>query len=286
MIEIIYRIDPNDRDVGPLPTTPEEARRLLEDGNEAFSQLLELGETSNEVFRKVIRVSAADLGLTDNGSVLRHNPFALVIGCADARVPIELIFGQGVNDLFVLRVAGNVLGEEILGSIDYAFQFLSTLRLVVVLGHTMCGAVTAAAGAFLDPAKYLGLSADHELRSIVNQLFPAVRLSYASMTRTWGSNAGQHTGFLPGLVETSSVVNAALMAASLRSELASKDLPGVQAVFSLYDVSTLSVGVRGVGEQDGHITRLLDPPLDSDGFEKLSLDVASGPVVSRMMESH
>ncbi len=285
MIEIIYRIDPNDRDVGPLPATPEEARRLLEDGNQAFSQLLELGDASDEISRKVIRVSAADLGLTDNGSVLRHNPFALVIGCADARVPIELIFGQGVNDLFVLRVAGNVLGEEILGSIDYAFQYLPTLRLVVVLGHTLCGAVTAAASAFLDPAQYLGLSADHELRSIVNQLFPAVRLSYESMVRTWGFDSVQRPGFLPGLIETAAVVNAALMAASLRSELDSQGLEGVQTVFSLYDVSTLSVGVRGILGEDGSFTRLLDPPIDAAGFEKLSLDVASGPAVTQKMNA-
>ncbi|MGD9712314.1 MAG: carbonic anhydrase [Thermomicrobiales bacterium] len=285
MIEITYRIDPNDRDLGPVPTTPQEARRLLEEGNRGFSALLDLSKTSDEVSRRVIRVSAADLGMTGDGSVLQHNPFALVVGCADARVPIELIFGQGVNDLFVLRVAGNVLGEEILGSIDYALQYLPSLRLIVVLGHTMCGAVTAAAGAFLDPAKYLGLSADHELRSIVNQLFPAVRLSYASMIRTWGDDAVRHDGFLPGLIETSAVVNAALMAASLRSEISSQGLEGVKTVFSLYDVRTLRVGVRGVSDDETLDIRLLDPPPDSDGFDRLSLDVAAGPVVSALMTS-
>ncbi|MCC6944141.1 MAG: hypothetical protein IT335_06155 [Thermomicrobiales bacterium] len=282
MIEIIYRIDPNDRDVGRAPRTAQEARHLLEEGNRGFSQLLDPSLGEDGVSRRIIRVTAADLGMTDQGSVLQHHPFALVIGCADARVPIELIFGQGVNDLFVLRVAGNVLGEEILGSIDYAFQFLSSLRLVVVLGHTMCGAVTAAAGAFLDPAKYLGLSADHELRSIVNQLFPAVRLSHVSMVRTWGSDAVRHEGFLPGLIETSAVVNAALMAASLRSDLAAKGLTGVETVFSVYNIGALSVGVPRAG--DAGQFQLLDPPVDSDGFEKLSLDVAAGPAVTAMMQ--
>jgi carbonic anhydrase len=196
-------------------------------------------------------------------------------------VPIELIFGQGVNDLFVLRVAGNVLGEEILGSIDYALQFIPSLKLVVVLGHTMCGAVTAAAEAFLDPAKYLGLSADHELRSIVNQLFPAVRLSYASMIRTWGSESAGHQGFLSGLIETSAVVNAALMAASLHNDLDRKGSSGVETVFGVYDVGALSVGVP-LPDNAGQF-RLLDPPLDAEGFDKLSLDVASGPVVSALM---
>ncbi|MEZ4500581.1 MAG: carbonic anhydrase [Thermomicrobiales bacterium] len=281
MIEIIYRIDPNDRDGGPVPATAEEARRLLEGGNRGFSQLLDVPQSTDEVARRVIRVTAADLGMTDRGSVLKHHPFALVVGCADARVPIELIFGQGVNDLFVLRVAGNVLGEEILGSIDYALQFLSSLRLVVVLGHTMCGAITAAAGAFLDPAQYLGLSANHELRSIVNQLFPAVQLSYASMLRTWGSDAVGSEGFLPGLIETASVVNAALMAASLRSDLGAKDLNAVECVFGVYDISALSVGVSRASDIGQF--QLLDPPLDAAGFEALSLDVASGPVVSGYM---
>ena len=57
-----------------------------------------------------------------------HEPFALVVGCADARAPIELIFGQGINDVFVLRVAGNVLGGEVIGSVDYALEYLPTLR--------------------------------------------------------------------------------------------------------------------------------------------------------------
>lgn len=282
MIEIIYRIDPDDRDVGRSPASALDARRLLEEGNRGFSQLLDLPGDADGVSRRVIRVTAADLGMTDRGSVLQHQPFALVIGCADARVPIELIFGQGVNDLFVLRVAGNVLGAEILGSIDYALQFIDSLRLVVVLGHTMCGAVTAAAGAFLDPAKYLGLSADHELRSIVNQLFPAVRLSHASMLRVWGREAASNPGFLHGLIETASVINAALMGASIRSDLTGKGRANVETVFSVYDIGALSVGVPRA--TDGGQFQLLDPPMDSDGFENLSLDVASGPVVAKLMD--
>src|SRR5690606_25150299 len=134
-----------------------------------------------------------------------------------------------------------------------------------------------------DPAKYLGLSADHELRSIVNQLFPAVRLSYASMIKTWGSDAIANPGFLPGLIETSAVLNAALMAASLRTELTSNGLDQVQPVFSVYDVGTLRVGVPGAGGNENGQSLLLDPPLDSQGFERLSLEVAAGPLVRNLM---
>jgi len=82
-------------------------------------------------------------------------PFALTLGCSDARAPIERIFDQPSNALFVVRVAGNVLGTECLGSIDYAVQQLkASLRLLVVLGHTGCGAVTAAVDSYLSPSDY------------------------------------------------------------------------------------------------------------------------------------
>jgi carbonic anhydrase len=71
-------------------------------------------------------------------------PFAVVLGCADSRVPPEIIFDQGLGDLFVLRVAGNVVDDMVLGSIEYAAVHLGA-TLVMVLGHTQCGAVTATA---------------------------------------------------------------------------------------------------------------------------------------------
>jgi carbonic anhydrase len=72
-----------------------------------------------------------------------QHPFALVLGCGDSRVVPELIFDQGVGDLFVLRIAGNVADDAVIASIEYAVEHLGT-RLVVVLGHEKCGAVTAA----------------------------------------------------------------------------------------------------------------------------------------------
>ncbi len=73
-----------------------------------------------------------------------QRPFAAVLGCADSRIPPEVVFDQGLGDLFVVRVAGNVVDAYVLASIEYAVSHLGT-PLVVVLGHTACGAVTAAA---------------------------------------------------------------------------------------------------------------------------------------------
>jgi carbonic anhydrase len=72
-----------------------------------------------------------------------QNPFAVILGCADSRVPTELVFDQGFGDLFVIRNAGNVVMEDVMGSVEYAALHLKT-RLVVVMGHEGCGAVTAA----------------------------------------------------------------------------------------------------------------------------------------------
>jgi carbonic anhydrase len=72
-----------------------------------------------------------------------QNPFATILGCADSRVPVELVFDQGFGDLFVIRVAGNVISPGVVGSMEYAVAHLRT-ELLVVLGHERCGAVTAA----------------------------------------------------------------------------------------------------------------------------------------------
>jgi carbonic anhydrase len=97
-------------------------------------------------------------------------------------VPIELVFDQACNDLFVVRVAGNVLGQEQLGSVGYAMDHLGQhLKLLVALGHSRCGAVTAAVDAFLRPTEYLGLLSNHYVRAIVNSLLPAVRGAAAAL---------------------------------------------------------------------------------------------------------
>src|SRR5262252_9569528 len=72
-----------------------------------------------------------------------QHPFAVILGCADSRVSPELLFDEGLGDLFVIRVAGNIVDDAVLGSIEYAVEHLDT-KLIVVLGHEKCGAVSAA----------------------------------------------------------------------------------------------------------------------------------------------
>src|SRR5947209_7015143 len=93
-----------------------------------------------------------------------QHPFAVILGCADSRVPPELLFDQGLGDLFVIRVAGNIADDAILGSIEYAVEHLGT-KLILVLGHEKCGAVTAAVEG--------GTAAGH-LPAVVDAIRPVV----------------------------------------------------------------------------------------------------------------
>lgn len=93
-----------------------------------------------------------------------QHPFAIILGCADSRVPPEIIFDQGLGDLFVIRVAGNILDDAILGSIEYAVEELGT-TLVLVLGHERCGAVAAT----IKHAEVLG-----HISTLLNAIQPAV----------------------------------------------------------------------------------------------------------------
>ena len=98
-----------------------------------------------------------------------QQPFAVILGCSDSRVPVEIVFDHGLGDLFVIRVAGNVVAASQIGSVEFAAEQFGT-RLVVVLGHTRCGAVQATLEALRGPAR----SRSRHLGSIVDRIRPAV----------------------------------------------------------------------------------------------------------------
>jgi carbonic anhydrase len=133
--------------------TPDEARQLLTAGNERFAS--GKPERPNSGLDRVRSTGK-------NG----QTPFATILSCADSRVPVETVFDRGVGDLFVVRVAGNVADRDVLASMEYATEHLGT-RLIVVMGHTHCGAVKAA----VDNAQL-----DGNLPALVDQIQPAVQI--------------------------------------------------------------------------------------------------------------
>ena len=98
-----------------------------------------------------------------------QNPFAVIVACSDSRVPVELLFDQGLGDLFVIRVAGNIVAPSQIGSVEFAAAQLGT-KLVVVLGHSNCGAVEAT----LKELSKQQETRSPNLQSIVNRIRPAV----------------------------------------------------------------------------------------------------------------
>ncbi len=108
--------------------SPKDAHRILTEGNKRFVQNVKAQRNLKE---QVIETSEGQF------------PFAVILSCIDSRVPVELVFDQGIGDIFSVRVAGNIINEDVLGSIEYACKVAGS-KIVVVLGHTKCGAVTAA----------------------------------------------------------------------------------------------------------------------------------------------
>src|SRR3989442_263726 len=118
------------------------------------------------------------LRFTRHDELRRQEPFAIVLGCSDSRVPAEIVFDQGLGDLFVIRVAGNVVAPSGVGSVEFAAARFGT-RLVVVLGHTECGAITATIEELRQPT----LHQSPGLRAIVDRIRPAVEPLLATPLR-------------------------------------------------------------------------------------------------------
>lgn len=107
-----------------------------------------------------------------------QEPYAIVLGCSDSRVPAEIVFDQGLGDLFVIRVAGNIVAPSQIGSVEFAAERFGT-RLVVVLGHSQCGVVQAT----IDELTRSGESQSRHLRSIVDRVRPSVEALLATPLR-------------------------------------------------------------------------------------------------------
>ena len=241
----------------------------LNDGNQAFAALLEGMTDPDGRVQKIVFVDPSDLGLLAGDPALpKQRPFAVILGCSDARVPIELIFNQGPNDLFVIRVAGNGLGTEVLGSLKYAVDHLSgSLKLIVVLGHSGCGALTAAVDAYLNPTDYLSHTTKHSLRSILDGLLVVVQASAKKIHEAFGPDVSHHPGYRQALIEASIVTNSALAAYSLQQEFGSSDPAGLQVVYGVYLLETRQVWAPNVGSTKG--IGLTAAPRDPAGFTEL-----------------
>jgi carbonic anhydrase len=146
-------------------TTAREALQRLRDGNRRFVSSIGNGGTRLE--------RCIDLKLQQ-----QQQPFAIVLGCSDSRVPAEIVFDQGLGDLFVIRVAGNIVAPSQIGSVEFAASRFGT-PLVVVLGHTQCGAILAT----LEELQQAVGHQSQNLRSIVDRVRPSVEILFRTELR-------------------------------------------------------------------------------------------------------
>jgi carbonic anhydrase len=234
----------------------------------------------------VIPLDPGALGYgAERGVVPVQQPFAAVLGCSDARAPVEMILQQRSNDLFVVRVAGNGLGTGSLGSLRYAAEHFSrSLRLIVVIGHSQCGAVTAAVDAFLQPKSYLPLAANYPLRSIVDAILVAVRSASLALEAAHGPRVSARPGYRAALVETSVALNACLAAFGLKQEL---DRSSCRVLFGVYDLASRSLRPPLAPRGRARVPEVgLAPPPSSDRqLRNLAVRFAASPAIAALLRS-
>jgi len=280
-VDIIYRYGAGDTPTRRLPPDSNAALLRLNDGNRDFAALLDHVKETSGVIEQIIPVDARDLGLVASDGIPKQRPFAAILGCSDARVPIELIFNEGPNDLFVVRVAGNGLGTEVIGSLKYAVEHLGgTLKLIVVLGHSGCGALTTAADMFLNPDDYLTLATEHSLRGILDRALLVVRASANKLHSAFGPDVVRNPGYRQALIEASILTNAALAAYSIQQEFEASEQTEIRAVYGVYLLETRQVWAPRLNDVDG--TGLVAAPRDLAGFA----DMGNATVRSERIASY
>jgi carbonic anhydrase len=238
--------------------------------------------------RPVVELSAPEAEGQPRGDdgLPRQQPFAAMIGCSDARVPLELLFGQEFNDIFNIRVAGNVLAEEGIGSLLYALRSFVPdvdvphhrgLKLAGVIGHRGCGAVTATVRAFLDPVKdapAFGEPIGAILRRITS---PALVVAVETMDAVFGAGAATDPSRIFETVELTVYVNAAWVAHETQRWVnsAGTDVADrVGVVYGVFDPSDYRVRSLPASVDEPDPAMFGRPPADQDELRALAATIA------------
>ncbi len=271
-MELIYRFDPRKSGDEGRPADSAAAVERLLAGNRRLVKLVEqvqqAAKDGDRAASQSFVLTDFHLGLPGQPGVPHDQvPFALVLGCSDARVPVEWVFDQGFNDLFVVRVAGNVVGSDCIGSFQYATRHLGgSLRTVVVMGHTCCGAVAAAVDAYLSPNDYADIAFSHSLRLLADRIVIVVRGAAEAMKRQFGQDVAKHPEYRTALLEATVYLNAAITAFDLKRELFGQQDRALDVMYGVCNIRSMLVGGRpAAGESE-----LLPAPRGTDELGQLS----------------
>jgi carbonic anhydrase len=291
-VDFIFRYDPQRPKAFFVPADWEEAAAELRNGNDAICRFFDAcrhGEL--ETKPPVLEIGRHEVELEPRGDdgFPQQMPYAATVGCADARVPAEMLFGQGFNDIFNIRVAGNVLAPECAGSLLYALtHFVPSgpgksprgLKLVVALGHRGCGAVQAAVKAYRRDITGASIPGD-PVGLIVRQIFaPAVTVAARALDSAFGAGTSLDEHFHLVHVELSVYLNAAWLGHDLREVVVlhgQQSAAEVGVVYGVFDPGDLRVRSRPPDYGNpSHSTLFAPPPRDVDDLSRLASDIARG----------
>lgn len=279
-MDIVYRYDPNLPLRNDSPRTAKDALKRLANGNRQYAEIVSKLQQATAESRQgeqiVIPVDLIRLGVPFiKGQMPEQSPFAIVLSCSDARAPVEQVFNCEANDLFIVRVAGNVLGLECLGSVDYAVAKLSdSLRTAIVLGHTCCGAVTAAVDMYLAPNDFMNVAFSHAVRSLVDRIMLAVRAASRALDEIRGSTDHDAPEYREQLLSAAVFINAAVTAFDLSREIRAQGGQKIAVAYSVYDVSMCRASANPYDASDEDAPVFLPAPADSGALYELAREIA------------
>lgn len=312
-VDLVYRYEPGSG-AAPPPATSAQARTRLRQGNRNLVRFIKAcGAGPGAGPRPMpVRLHPHEVGLgEDSAGFPKQEPFVLVLGCADARTPAEIMFCQSFNDIFNIRVAGNVLGVECAGSARYALDHFApcsrpgagkprSLRLMIALGHRNCGAVRAAVDTYQNDLPP-DLLPDSSIVAILNRIsFPSLMTAVEAFDdpRAFGPVASRDRRNAAALTDLIVDLNAAWTGRELR-ELIPRDpvtQQSVDVLYGVFDPRDCSVSVSSPpepGTSDGSDETFARPPRDLKDLRELAhrivaklrtrdaarpLDSPSGPV--------
>ena len=279
--EIVYRCNEGSNPLRSAPSDAVAARARLDEGNRKFASLFVTPPVAEAIAARC--VVPTDFSLAGNGLAVQ-SPFAAVLGCADARVPVELIFNVGPNDIFVVRVAGNGLGPDVLGSLRYAIEHLGgSLKVIAVLGHSGCGAVSAAVDVFLNPSEYLALATSRAIRGILDQLTIVVHASARRLQQAFGQGVTSRPGYRTALIEMAVVTNAAATAHSIQRAIRKHGAGDLMTLYGVYLLDSCHVWAPQLGSDDW--SGLADAPADVNSFSELADAVTRSARIAELLDS-
>lgn len=305
-VQFIYSFDRNQIRDSPAkaPEKPKEAVGAIErlyDGNQLYADFIARCKGTGDPRPAVVELTPKEIGHVRTGEFPPQLPFAAVLGCVDARAPVELLFSQGFDSLYVMRIAGNTLGPDCEGSLHYALHSFAALkpqpklraekqvapaaspedkplRLVVVLGHADCGAVSAAVKTLLgedgyrldvDTGEFL---TEDSVRGLLGRInVPAVRLAVQALPwEGFGRSANDRERYVKSIIELSVYLNAAWNAHDAQAIVDQYGIEpgrGVDVRYGVFDPRDFFVrSMEGYRFEEVEKEKTLRPPGRPDEF--------------------